>query len=92
MSNHVNVMVLTGSGTTDFQPQLNNINKDMFTLIAWDPRGYGKSQESPRDWVAHFLERDAHDAAKLMHVCGFVDLDTEVSFGVTVVPSWQTIF
>lgn len=52
----------------DFGQQLDNLNKDMFTVIGWDPRGYGFSRDEEREWPVHFLERDAHDAATLMQV------------------------
>ena len=64
-------MLLSGSSRTDFSKQLDNMNKDMFTVIAWDPRGYGGSTTPKRDWPLHFLERDALDGARLMEVGGW---------------------
>lgn len=58
-----------GTSVTDFSPQLKNLNKDIFTLIAWDPPGYGKSYPPPREWVDDFLQEDAKIAARLMEVC-----------------------
>ena len=55
-----------GSGATDFAPQLKHLNHDKYTLIAWDPQGYGYGQAAGRDWSGNFLLRDAHQAAKLM--------------------------
>jgi len=60
--------VLLGSARLDFSQQLDNLNKDIFTVIGWDPRGYGYSRDVERDWPLHFLERDAHDGAALMEV------------------------
>ncbi|KAK2152510.1 hypothetical protein LSH36_326g04055 [Paralvinella palmiformis] len=57
-----------GSSITDFMPQLRNFNKDMFSLIAWDPPGYGKSYPPSREWVDNFLHEDAKIAARLMEV------------------------
>ncbi len=62
------VLVIEGCTKTDFQPQLAKLSRDHFTLIGWDPRGYGKSIPPERDWPDHFLKRDAEDAVKLMEV------------------------
>eukprot|EP00914_Ancora_sagittata_P018675 GHVO01037016.1.p1 GENE.GHVO01037016.1~~GHVO01037016.1.p1 ORF type:complete len:323 (+),score=36.78 GHVO01037016.1:46-1014(+) len=68
MGNHVVLLLpgALGSSKTDFGYQMQNFNKDIFTLIGWDPRGYGKSRPPVRDWPEHFLRRDAEDAAKFM--------------------------
>ncbi len=58
----------TGSTRTDFGPQLRSLNKDRFTLVAWDPRGYGQSRPPDRDFPPDFFERDAKDAVDLMKV------------------------
>ncbi|XP_073487070.1 valacyclovir hydrolase-like [Aquarana catesbeiana] len=60
-----------GSGQTDFQPQLKQLNKNAFTLIAWDPRGYGLSIPPYRDYPMDFFERDAKDAVDLMQYLQF---------------------
>ena len=44
------------------------LNHDKFTVICWDPRGYGKSRPPERDFPVDFFYRDANDAAKLMEV------------------------
>lgn len=70
-SNHV-VLCLPGAlGSTqsDFGPQLNGL-KDEFTVIAFDPRGYGKSIPPKRDFPADFFVRDANDATALMKTLG----------------------
>jgi len=70
-SNHV-VLCLPGAlGSTqsDFGPQLKGLN-DEFTVIAFDPRGYGKSIPPKRDFPADFFVRDANDAAALMKTLG----------------------
>ncbi|ELU06268.1 hypothetical protein CAPTEDRAFT_156358 [Capitella teleta] len=68
MGNHVVLLLpgALGSAKTDFAYQMQNLNKDIFTLIAWDPRGYGQSRPPVRDWPEHFLRRDAEDAAQFM--------------------------
>ncbi|XP_077789438.1 serine hydrolase BPHL isoform X2 [Podarcis muralis] len=62
---------MLGSGQTDFGPQLKSMNKQQFTLVAWDPRGYGKSIPPLRDFPADFFERDAKDAVDLMQALKF---------------------
>ncbi|KAM9233592.1 valacyclovir hydrolase isoform 3-T3 [Dugong dugon] len=62
---------MLGSGETDFGPQLKNLNKKHFTLVAWDPRGYGHSRPPNRDFPIDFFERDAKDAVDLMKTLKF---------------------
>uniref|UniRef100_A0A3B3DW76 Biphenyl hydrolase like n=1 Tax=Oryzias melastigma TaxID=30732 RepID=A0A3B3DW76_ORYME len=56
---------------TDFGPQLKSLNKERFTVVGWDPRGYGKSRPPDRDFPPDFFERDAKDAVGLMKTLGF---------------------
>ena len=58
----------TGSSRTDFEKQLSEFNKSEYTLIAFDPRGYGKSIPPNRTWPLEFLQRDADDAYELIRV------------------------
>lgn len=58
----------TGSARTDFEPQLKSLNKEYFTVVGWDPRGYGQSRPPDRDFPPDFFERDAKDAVDLMKV------------------------
>ncbi|XP_048063823.1 valacyclovir hydrolase isoform X1 [Megalobrama amblycephala] len=60
-----------GSAQTDFGPQLEKLDKRRFTLVAWDPRGYGRSRPPDRDFPADFFHRDAKDALDLMQALGF---------------------
>ncbi|CAN9500752.1 unnamed protein product [Ophioblennius macclurei] len=60
-----------GSSKTDFGPQLKSLNKERFTVIGWDPRGYGQSRPPNRDFPPDFFERDAKDAVDLMKALGF---------------------
>nr|XP_020743266.1 valacyclovir hydrolase isoform X2 [Odocoileus virginianus texanus] len=60
-----------GSGETDFGPQIENLNKKLFTVVAWDPRGYGHSRPPDRDFPVDFFERDAKDAIDLMKTLNF---------------------
>ena len=58
-----------GSTQSDFGPQLKGLSDD-FTVVAFDPRGYGKSVPPKRDFPADFFARDADDAAGLMEALG----------------------
>ncbi|XP_030064460.1 serine hydrolase BPHL [Microcaecilia unicolor] len=60
-----------GSSETDFGPQLKSLNKERFTIVAWDPRGYGRSIPPNRDFPPDYLERDAKDAVGLMQALNF---------------------
>lgn len=60
-----------GCGATDFGPQIQGLNREKFTIVAWDPRGYGKSIPPDRDFPVDFFNRDASDAAQLMENLGF---------------------
>ncbi len=44
------------------------MDREKFTLIAWDPPGYGFSRPPQRDFSGDFYRRDANYAAKLMQV------------------------
>ncbi|KAM4688967.1 valacyclovir hydrolase-like [Discoglossus pictus] len=55
-----------GSSQIHFGPQLKSLNKEMFTVVGWDPRGYGRSIPPQRDFPLDFFERDAKDAIDLM--------------------------
>ncbi|KAM4628932.1 valacyclovir hydrolase [Polymixia lowei] len=60
-----------GSTQTDFGPQLKSLSKERFTIVGWDPRGYGRSRPPGRDFPPDFFERDAKDAVDLMKALGF---------------------
>uniref|UniRef100_A0A2K5DB22 AB hydrolase-1 domain-containing protein n=1 Tax=Aotus nancymaae TaxID=37293 RepID=A0A2K5DB22_AOTNA len=62
---------MLGSGETDSGPQLTNLNKKLFKVVAWDPRGYGHSKPSDRYFPVEFFERDAKDAVDLMKALKF---------------------
>ncbi|XP_007933578.1 valacyclovir hydrolase [Orycteropus afer afer] len=62
---------MLGSGETDFGPQLKYLNKKRFTVVCWDPRGYGHSRPPNRDFPLDFFERDAKDAIDLMKTLKF---------------------
>ncbi|XP_056377030.1 valacyclovir hydrolase isoform X2 [Hyla sarda] len=60
-----------GCSQTDFGPQLKCLNKELFTVIGWDPRGYGLSIPPTRDYPPDFFSRDAKDAVDLMQALDF---------------------
>ncbi|XP_047653537.1 valacyclovir hydrolase isoform X4 [Phacochoerus africanus] len=62
---------MLGSGETDFGPQIETLSKKLFTVVAWDPRGYGHSRPPDRDFPVGFFERDAEDAIGLMKTLKF---------------------
>ena len=63
-----------GSVGTDFTPQMEHFGRagSGFTIVGFDPRGYGKSRPHPRNFSAPgFYQRDAEDAAGVMEKLGF---------------------
>merc|ERR1712137_150821 len=54
-----------GTARTDFGPQLDGLS-DSYTVVSFDPRGYGRSQPPVRTFSPNFYEEDATDAAELM--------------------------
>lgn len=62
-----------GSGTTDFKPQISDLPNLLpnFTIIAWDPPGYGKSIPPSRQFTKDFFAKDADYAVDLMKTVGF---------------------
>ncbi|XP_067652088.1 valacyclovir hydrolase-like [Haliotis asinina] len=59
-----------GCTKTDFDPQLEKMNSEKFTIFGFDPRGYGRSIPPERDWSGNFLQRDAEDAVAVMNTLG----------------------
>ena len=69
-----------GTGQSDFYYQLNGLDRTKFTIIAWDPPGYGQSRPPDRDFDDYY-RKDAELAAKLMEVCFFYEfLFTKLKF------------
>nr|CAD7268086.1 unnamed protein product [Timema shepardi] len=59
-----------GSIWSDFKPQLEKLDRSKFTLVAWDPPGYGKSRPPDREFSLNFLRDDADIAAKFVQSLG----------------------
>ncbi|XP_023709549.2 valacyclovir hydrolase [Cryptotermes secundus] len=55
-----------GSIWSDFKPQVEGLDKSKFTIIAWDPPGYGNSRPPNRDFPRDFFHRDADWAVRFM--------------------------
>lgn len=62
---------LLGCCATDFQPQLQKLNTEQFTVLCLDPRGYGNSRPPDRDYPMDLHHRDAKDARDVMLAKGF---------------------
>ena len=69
MKNLTLLFSFSGTARTDFKPQLEGLDRNKFTIIAWDPPGYGSSRPPNRDFNhENFLARDAEVALKLLEV------------------------
>ena len=70
-SNKIVLCVPGALGTTqsDFSYQLKEMSKD-FTMISFDPRGFGKSKKVTRNFNENFYEADANDGIQLMKKLG----------------------
>jgi len=64
-------MDVSGTIWTDFKPQMENLNVDKLTIVAWDPPGYGKSRPPDRTFPDDFFQRDAAWAHNLMKTLGY---------------------
>ena len=62
------VFNVSGSTRSDFGPQLDKLNRDEFTVLAWDPPGYGYSFPPERHFTRQFFHNDAKYAMEFMHV------------------------
>lgn len=56
-----------------FQPQIDGLPKLLpdYTIISWDPPGYGKSRPPERKFSAGYYHHDAYIADALMRKLGF---------------------
>lgn len=57
-----------GTIWTDFKPQVEGLNREKFTIVAWDPVGYGKSRPPDKNFAANFYEKDADVAFEFLKV------------------------
>lgn len=63
----IKIHKLLGSTQTDFFGQLSKdgLNQDHFTLLAWDPPGYGCSRPPERNLKENYYRKDARIVSKL---------------------------
>lgn len=64
-----------GTAATDFLPQLEYFGREgsSYTVVSFDPRGYGASRPPERVFhteYEHHMRRDAHDAHEVMKALG----------------------
>lgn len=57
-----------GSIWSDFKPQIEGLDKNKFTVVAWDPPGYGHSRPPNREFSSEFYSNDATLAYEFMKV------------------------
>ena len=67
-----------GTAISDFTPQLEDFGTDGsgFTVVSFDPRGYGQSRPPKRTFQTkpvHFLQQDAIDGHHVMNELGFTE-------------------
>ncbi|CAH0553855.1 unnamed protein product [Brassicogethes aeneus] len=55
-----------GTIWSDFKPQIEGLDKEKFTVIAWDPPGYGGSRPPNRNFTSSFYRDDADMAYKFL--------------------------
>lgn len=59
-----------GTIWSDFKPQIEGLDKNKFTTVAWDPPGYGLSRPPNRLFDVKFYENDADAAYDFMQNIG----------------------
>lgn len=62
---------ISGTIWTDFRPQMEKLDVNKLTIVAWDPPGYGKSRPPNRTFPDDFFQRDATWAHNLMKTLGY---------------------
>lgn len=77
-------LFILGTIWTDFSPQIIGFDLNKFSIIVWDPPGYGKSIPPKRDFCIDYLERDADLAAQLLQVCHFLFFKNLVIFSIGI--------
>lgn len=63
---------LAGTIWTDFSAQIAGFDLNKFTLVVWDPPGYGKSRPPERKFPPTLFELDAELAAELLKVNDYI--------------------
>lgn len=57
-----------GTIWSDFKPQVESLDRNKLTVIAWDPPGYGQSRPPSRNFNLEFYKNDAEAAFAFMKV------------------------
>lgn len=57
-----------GTIWTDFKPQIEGFDREKFTLVVWDPPGFGKSRPPDKEFAGNFYNTDADHAFQFMKV------------------------
>lgn len=57
-----------GTIWSDFKPQIDGLDKTKFTVVVWDPPGYGHSRPPDRNFCPEFYQNDAVTANDFMKV------------------------
>ncbi|KAL3280091.1 hypothetical protein HHI36_017597 [Cryptolaemus montrouzieri] len=60
-----------GTILNDFKPQIEGLDKNKFTIVAWERPGHGKSRPPERVFTPKFYEEDADLACEFMKHIGF---------------------
>nr|CAI5830525.1 unnamed protein product [Callosobruchus analis] len=60
-----------GTIWSDFKPQVEGLDRNKLTIVAWDPPGYGKSRPPNRKFDTDFYEKDADAAYNFMTALGY---------------------
>ncbi|XP_068626571.1 valacyclovir hydrolase-like [Battus philenor] len=55
-----------GTIWTHSKPQVEGLNRELFTIVAWDPVGYGKSRPPDKEFTRDFFEKDADIAYEFL--------------------------
>ncbi|KAL1115727.1 hypothetical protein AAG570_006017, partial [Ranatra chinensis] len=59
-----------GTIWTNFKPQIEGLAPELFTLVVWDPPGYGGSRPPSKEFGPRFFYHDAKLASRLMKELG----------------------
>ncbi|KAG1667596.1 Valacyclovir hydrolase [Nymphon striatum] len=62
-----------GTTQTDFSPQLEHLNREKLTIVAWDPPGYGYSRPPDRKFDMDMFEKDATLGFEKFSLVGWSD-------------------
>ncbi|CAH2240635.1 jg14230 [Pararge aegeria aegeria] len=69
---HSCILTPGGLGTiwTNYKPQIEGFDRSKFTLVVWDPPGFGKSYPPEREFTSDSYGNDADTGYELMKILG----------------------